>query len=176
MLKSLILNHAPNFLGSYRKQTMTQIFKAHVYQDDRCFIGEIEGINIKTNVVELQNTPIEFYADSKQELLAEMVKFLKGTGKTGILRVVNQSAFPLKNLSMDELCELEDKAESVYRALKLEYHAAFNNGVDIGYDAVTAANLRLNAIRNQIHEIDYESQRVARIDAIERNRLMLDDA
>ena len=68
---------------------MAKIYKAYVYQDDRCFTGEIEGIFINTNVVELQNTPIEFYADSKQALLADMVKFLKGTGHTGILRVAN---------------------------------------------------------------------------------------
>ena len=155
---------------------MVKIYKAYVYQDDRGFTGEIEGININTNVVELQNTPIEFYADSKQALLADMVKFLKGTGHTGILRVANHSTFPLKKLTMDELCDLEDKAEIVYRALKAEYHTAFNNGTDIGYGPVTSASLRLNAIRNQIHEIDYEGQRIAQIDAVERNRLMLDDA
>ena len=68
---------------------MTQIFKAYVYQDNRCFIGEIDGININTNIVEIKNTPVEFYADSKQELLADMIKFLKGTGRTGVLRVAN---------------------------------------------------------------------------------------
>ena len=68
---------------------MTQVFKAYVYQDNRCFIGEIDGININTNIAEIKNTPIEFYASSKQELLADMVKFLKGTGRTGVLRIAN---------------------------------------------------------------------------------------
>jgi hypothetical protein len=68
---------------------MTQVFKAYVYQDNRCFIGEIDGININTNIAEIKNTPIEFYASSKQELLADMIKFLKGTGRTGVLRVAN---------------------------------------------------------------------------------------
>lgn len=155
---------------------MAKIYKAYVYQDDRGFTGEIEGININTNVVELQNTPIEFYADSKQALLADMVKFLKGTGHTGILRVANQINFPLQNLTMDELCALEDKAEAAYRALKKEYHAAYNNGVVLNYEPCACAGRRLNAIRNQINEIDEEGQRIARIDAIERDRLMLDDA
>ena len=66
---------------------MTKVYKAYVYQEDRGFTGEIEGININTNIVELKNTPIEFYASSRQELFAEMVKFLKGTGHAGILRV-----------------------------------------------------------------------------------------
>ena len=68
---------------------MKQVFKAYVYQDNRCFIGEIDGVNINTNIPEIKNTPIEFYANSKQELLADMVKFLKGTGRTGVLRVAN---------------------------------------------------------------------------------------
>jgi len=66
---------------------MNKVYKAYVYQEPRGFIGEIEGININTNIVELKNTPVEFYASSKQELLADMVKFLKSTGHAGILRV-----------------------------------------------------------------------------------------
>lgn len=73
---------------------MTKIYKAYVYEKDNgfhreYFLGEIEGINIRTNIAELANTPIEFFADSKKELLVEMVNFLKGAGHTGILRVVN---------------------------------------------------------------------------------------
>ena len=53
---------------------MTQVYKAYVYQDKRCFIGEIDGVNINTNIAEIKNTPIEFYASSKQELLAEYIE------------------------------------------------------------------------------------------------------
>ena len=69
---------------------MTQVYKAYVYEEP-CgrFMGEIDGIYINTNIGEIKNTPIEFYASSKQELLADMVKFLKGTKRTGFLRVVN---------------------------------------------------------------------------------------
>jgi hypothetical protein len=73
---------------------MTQVYRAYVYSPDddgmtRCFIGEIEGVNINTNIPELKDTPIEFYGDTREELLRGMVTFLKGTGKTGVLRVVN---------------------------------------------------------------------------------------
>jgi len=73
---------------------MAKVYKAYVYSPDadsmqRCFIGEIEGVNIRTNVAELKDTPIEFYGDTKVELLTSMVEFLKGSGKTGVLRVVN---------------------------------------------------------------------------------------
>ena len=69
---------------------MKNIYKAYLYEEP-CgrFMGEIDGVYINTNISEIQNTPIEFYADSKQSLLSEMVKFLKGTGRTGVLRVVN---------------------------------------------------------------------------------------
>jgi hypothetical protein len=68
------------------------IFKAYVYSPTEytnCFIGEIEGVNIRTNIPELQNTPVEFYGSSKEKLLSEMIAFLKGSGKSGVLRVVN---------------------------------------------------------------------------------------
>jgi hypothetical protein len=69
---------------------MTKVYKAYVYQE-LCgrYMGEIDGVYINTNISEIQNTPIEFYADNKQSLLSEMVTFLKGTGRTGVLRVVN---------------------------------------------------------------------------------------
>ena len=75
---------------------MSKIYKAYVYEQQgefhgKYFLGELEGINIRTNIVELADIPIEFCADSKKELLAEMVKFLKGTGHTGVLRVVNNA-------------------------------------------------------------------------------------
>ena len=83
-----------SLLASRRKakgNEMTKIYKAYVYEEP-CgrFMGEIDGIYINTNIGEIKNTPIEFYADSKQALLADMVKFLKGTGHTRILRVANQ--------------------------------------------------------------------------------------
>ena len=76
---------------------MKKIYKAHIYtecftdgsQDVRGYVGEIEGVYIKTNVAELKNQPIEFYGSTKDSLLTEMIKFLKGTGLTGVLRVVN---------------------------------------------------------------------------------------
>jgi hypothetical protein len=77
---------------------------------------------------------------------------------------------------MATIFEREEQAEIVYRTAKQAYHTAFNNGVDIGYDAVHAAKSILCAIRDQIHARDYEGQRMAKYDAIERNSLMLDDA
>jgi hypothetical protein len=49
---------------------MTKIYKAYVYEKDdgfhgEYFVGEIDGVNIRTNIVELADTPIEFFANSK---------------------------------------------------------------------------------------------------------------
>jgi len=73
---------------------MTQIYKAHVYQIEGTitsrpyFEGEIEGVNINTNVRELQGQPCVFVSDTKADLLLSMVSHLKASGKTGLLRVV----------------------------------------------------------------------------------------
>ena len=40
---------------------------------------------------------------------------------------------------MTTLFEREQQAEDAYYAAKQAYHTAFNNGVDIGYDAVDSA-------------------------------------
>jgi hypothetical protein len=76
---------------------MKKVYKAHVYtqmftdgsDNVRGYVGEIEGVYIQTNVAELKNQPIEFYGVTKDALLTQMVKFLKGVGLTGVLRVVN---------------------------------------------------------------------------------------
>lgn len=77
---------------------------------------------------------------------------------------------------MTTLFEREQQAEDAYYAAKQAYHTAFNNGIDIGYDAVDSAKSILCAIREQINAKDFDAQRIAKYDAIERNTLMLDDA
>jgi len=71
---------------------MTQIFKAWVYENAEHlggFTGEIEGVEIQTNIQELKGTPVEFYANTRADLLSNMVGFLKSQGKTGVLRIAN---------------------------------------------------------------------------------------
>jgi hypothetical protein len=73
---------------------MTQIYKAHVYEIQGTvtsrpyFEGEIEGVNMNTNVRELQGEPCVFVSDTKADLLASMISHLKASGKTGVLRLV----------------------------------------------------------------------------------------
>ena len=70
---------------------MNTVFKAWVYENPEHFggyTGEIEGVNINTNIEDLKDTSVEFYANTKAELLQSMICFLKSQGKTGILRVV----------------------------------------------------------------------------------------
>jgi hypothetical protein len=73
---------------------MTKIYKAYVYQIEGTatsrpyFEGEIEGVNMNTNVRELQGEPCVFVSDTKVDLLASMISHLKSLGKTGVLRLV----------------------------------------------------------------------------------------
>ena len=73
---------------------MTQIYKAHVYEIEGTitsrpyFEGEIDGVNLNTNVRELQGEPCVFVGDTKADLLASMISHLKASGKTGVLRLV----------------------------------------------------------------------------------------
>ena len=73
---------------------MTKIYKAYVYQIESTatsrpyFEGEIEGVNLNTNVRELQVQPCVFVSDTKADLIASMIAHLKGKGKTGVLRLV----------------------------------------------------------------------------------------
>jgi hypothetical protein len=69
---------------------MTQIFKAWVYKNPEHlggFTGEIDGIEIQTNIEELKGTLVEFYANTRTDLLSNMIGFLKSQGKSGVLRI-----------------------------------------------------------------------------------------
>lgn len=74
---------------------MSKIFKASVYEHEALpwsrayFTGEIDGVFLNTNIPELQQEPCVFVSDTKAELLASMISYLKGKGKSGVLRVVN---------------------------------------------------------------------------------------
>jgi hypothetical protein len=77
-----------------KENDMTQIYKAHVYEiqgtvtSRSYFEGEIDGVNLNTNVRELQGEPCVFVNDTKADLLASMISHLKASGKTGVLRLV----------------------------------------------------------------------------------------
>ena len=71
---------------------MTKIYHAEIFEIENDFTrvhfeGSIDGVNIRTNVRELQNEPVTFYADSRAELVDAFIKFLKGSGLTGKLRI-----------------------------------------------------------------------------------------
>ena len=74
---------------------MKTVYKAYVYEIEGTptsrpyFEGEIDGVYMNTNVRELHGEPCVFVSDTKADLLASMVSYLKSFGKTGVLRVVN---------------------------------------------------------------------------------------
>lgn len=52
-----------------------------------CFIAETESICINTNMPEIAGTPVEFYDDTLEGVLAQVIAQLKGRGFSGRLRV-----------------------------------------------------------------------------------------
>jgi len=76
---------------------------------------------------------------------------------------------------MDNLFDLEGKAEAVFRAAVAAHHAAWMSGVEIGYAEVDAAKAVLLSIRDRMYD-NAEWNAAADWDAAERSRLMLDDA
>jgi hypothetical protein len=86
------------------------------------------------------------------------------------------AALKALNTTTEELEALEELALADYRAEEADRRAAWAAGWDIGRDAVLLAKVRLNNIRNQLHELDHEAQREARADYEQRTALLLDDA
>ena len=44
-------------------------------------------IMINTNMIELQNTPVEFYSDTKEGIINQVIALLKVRGMSGKLRI-----------------------------------------------------------------------------------------
>ena len=68
---------------------MKKIIKLWVYENaDGSFIGESESICINTNIPEIADTPIEFWGNSKNCVVQQVLSYLKAKGEHGILRIV----------------------------------------------------------------------------------------
>lgn len=52
--------------------------------------GIIDGINIDTNIEELKDCPMMFAGSTKEQVIEDVIKYLKGEGLSGKLRLVNQ--------------------------------------------------------------------------------------
>jgi hypothetical protein len=68
---------------------MKKIVKLWIYEnDDGSFIGETDAILIKTNIPELAGTSVEFWDDSKEGVVQQVLDYFKRKGEHGILRIV----------------------------------------------------------------------------------------
>jgi hypothetical protein len=52
------------------------------------FVGECEALPIRTNVAELAGELVEFYGDSRQQVIDQIISALQSRGLTGRLRVI----------------------------------------------------------------------------------------
>jgi len=50
--------------------------------------GIVDGINIDTNIEELKDCPMMFAGSTKKQVIEDVIKYLKGEGLTGKLRLI----------------------------------------------------------------------------------------
>jgi hypothetical protein len=67
---------------------MKKVYEVYVYEDRGCFVAETPTICINTNMEELQGTPVEFYDNSRNGVIQQVLKELKARGHSGVLRVM----------------------------------------------------------------------------------------
>ena len=68
---------------------MKKIVKLWIYDNDNgSFLGDSDSICINTNIPEIANTPVEFWGDSKECVVQQVLGYLKTKGEHGILRIV----------------------------------------------------------------------------------------
>jgi hypothetical protein len=66
---------------------MLKIYELYVYENDGCFIGETSAICINTNSPEIAGTPVEFYDNTREGVVSQVLSALKSMGLHGRLRV-----------------------------------------------------------------------------------------
>ena len=70
------------------------IVKAYIYEKSATdtargyFVGECEAISMKTNISSLKGELVEFYGDSKEAIIKQIIAVLKSRGMTGKLRIL----------------------------------------------------------------------------------------
>ena len=67
---------------------MSKIYEVYVQELDCGFMAESPSCCINTNIPEIQDTPIEFYAETRAEVIAKVLEHLKYLGLHGRLRVI----------------------------------------------------------------------------------------
>lgn len=70
--------------------TMSKIYEVYVYELDRGFMAECPDCCINTNIREIKDTPIEFYSNTRADVINAVLSHLKHLGLHGRLRIVNQ--------------------------------------------------------------------------------------
>jgi hypothetical protein len=70
------------------------LVKAYIYKESATethrdyFTGECEAIPMRTNVPELSGELVQFYGDTEEAVIKQIVCVLKSCGMTGKLRII----------------------------------------------------------------------------------------
>ena len=70
------------------------LVKAYIYKESATemqrgyFVGECEAIPMRTNVAELSGELVQFYGDTEEDVVKQIVCVLKQRNMTGKLRII----------------------------------------------------------------------------------------
>ncbi len=69
---------------------MSKIYEVYVYalEDNRGFLAESPDCCIKTNIPEIMGTPVEFYDNTREGAINQVLAHFKAKGLHGRLRVI----------------------------------------------------------------------------------------
>jgi hypothetical protein len=68
---------------------MRKVYEVYVYEIDSGFMAESPACCINTNIPEIKDTPIEFYAETRADVIGKVLEHFKYLGLHGHLRVAN---------------------------------------------------------------------------------------
>lgn len=62
------------------------------HQDTNVFMGESLELCINSNIPEVAKTPIEFWGNSYDEVVAQVKRYAKAKFGSGVIKIINQGS------------------------------------------------------------------------------------
>jgi len=79
---------APSGVNPNESESVMKTINLWIYQEDtNVFMGESSELCINTNVPELKGTPIEFWANSYDDVLAQVKTYAKAKFGSGVIKL-----------------------------------------------------------------------------------------
>ena len=69
------------------------LVKLEIYKDRGVFVGESLQITASETVAELMDQPVQFYGNTKQDVINNVISYLHSVGKHGKIRLYKPQSF-----------------------------------------------------------------------------------